>query len=100
MGTVLAATHVQLGVPVALKVLNADLARQPLIIERFLREARASAALRSEHVCRVTDVGTSEELPYMVMELLEGSDLAHVLAVDGPLAVELVVDYLLQACVG
>ena len=100
MGIVLAATHVQLGVQVALKVLNAEYAKRPLIVERFLREARASAAVRSEHVCRVTDVGMAGDTPYMVMELLEGLDLGRVLAIDGPLPVERAVDYLLQACVG
>ena len=72
-----------------------------MIVERFLREARASAALRGEHVCRVSDVGTFDDgTPYFVMELLEGRDLASLLQNNGPLPPQLVADYILQACVG
>src|SRR5262249_18325602 len=49
MGVVVGATHLTLGTPVALKILHPDLALQPAIVERFLREARASAQLRSEN---------------------------------------------------
>ena len=46
-------------------------------IERFMREARSVARLKSEHVARVFDVGRDEnDNPYMVLELLEGLDLA------------------------
>jgi serine/threonine-protein kinase len=65
---------------------------------RFAREARAAVKIKSEHVARVTDVGTLETgAPYMVMEYLEGTDLSALLA-RGPLSVEQAVDYLLQAC--
>jgi serine/threonine-protein kinase len=65
---------------------------------RFAREARAAVKIKSEHVARVTDVGTLETgAPYMVMEYLEGQDLSALLA-RGPLPVEQAVDYLLQAC--
>ncbi|MEO8550687.1 MAG: serine/threonine protein kinase, partial [Kofleriaceae bacterium] len=56
MGVVLAATHMHLGTQIALKILHKEMARGA-IVERFLREARASAQLRSENVCRVSDVG-------------------------------------------
>src|SRR5258708_29880750 len=75
MGTVLAARHELLDVNVAVKVLSAELTHQPNIIARFLREARAVARLKSEHVARVMDVGTlGEGQPFIVMELLEGED--------------------------
>ncbi|HSS02012.1 MAG TPA: protein kinase [Kofleriaceae bacterium] len=101
MGVVVAATHLHLQQPVALKFLLPDLVHSPQIVERFVREARASAQLRGEHVCRVSDVGAFDHgAPYIVMELLEGSDLASLLASHGPLPVPLAADYVLQACVG
>ncbi len=101
MGMVVAATHLTLGQPVALKFLHGDHLRDPEIVERFVREARAAAALRSEHVCRVSDVGVLDDgTPYIVMELLVGRDLASLLAAGGPLPVPTACDYLLQACLG
>ncbi|HEY0992850.1 MAG TPA: serine/threonine-protein kinase, partial [Kofleriaceae bacterium] len=99
MGVVAVATHLQLEQQVALKVVHDALAGDPEIVERFLREARASARLRSEHVCRVSDVGQLETgAPYIVMELLEGSDLSVVIA-EGALPVATAADYVVQACV-
>ena len=55
--------------------------------------------IKSEHVARVIDVGKLENgSPYMVMEYLEGGDLAAMLAKSGPLPVEQAVDFVLQAC--
>lgn len=96
MGTVLAARHELLDVAVAVKVLSAELTHQPAIIARFLREARAVARLKSEHVARVMDVGTLPEgQPYIVMELLEGEDLEKRVA-RGPLPVAEAADFMLQ----
>lgn len=99
MGVVVAATHLQLGQRVALKFLHGDSRQDPEAVARFLREARAAVRLRSEHVGRVLDVGTLDDgSPYIVMEFLEGEDLAAVLARRGPLAPALAVDLVLQAC--
>lgn len=98
MGSVLRAWHQDLEQRVAIKLMLRELAAHPEAEARFLREARASVKLRNEHVARVFDVGrldTGE--PYMVMEYLEGKDLADVLAQGGPLGVEESVDYVLQA---
>jgi serine/threonine protein kinase len=101
MGMVVAANHVQLNQPVALKFLLDEMLGQPTIVERFLREARASAQLRGEHVCKVTDVGTLDSgAPYIVMELLTGRDLSSLLAGNGPMPIATVVDYVMQACLG
>lgn len=101
MGCVVAATHVHLGQRVALKFLLPELATQRAVVERFLREARASAQLRGEHLCRVSDVGVLDTgAPYFVMELLDGQDLASVLATHGPMPVPVLADYIVQACVG
>ncbi len=101
MGCVIAATHVHLGQRVALKFLLPELATNRGVVERFLREARASAQLRGEHVCRVSDVGVLDTgAPYFVMELLDGQDLASVLATHGPMLVPVLADYVVQACAG
>jgi eukaryotic-like serine/threonine-protein kinase len=101
MGVIAAATHVQLHQRVALKFLHPEYATSSDVVERFVREARAAAALRSDHVCRVSDVGALDDgTPYIVMELLEGSDLARLLARSGPLPVQRACGYLLEACVG
>ena len=98
MGVVVAATHLQLDQRVALKFLLPDAAAYPEVIERFAREARAAVQIRSEHVARVMDVGNLEDgAPFMVMEYLEGRDLAAVVRSVGRLSVEDTVDYVLQA---
>lgn len=99
MGVVVAATHLTLGQRVALKFLLPQATEDPQLVARFLREARAAAAIRSEHVARVLDVGELPGgAPYLVMEYLEGRDLAAELTQHGPLPVPLAVDFVLQAC--
>jgi len=99
MGVVVRATHLRLEQAVALKFVLPRVAETEAFRERFLREARASSRLRSEHVARVYDVGTTDGgLPYLVMELLEGSDLATWMQRSGPMAVPDAVEYVVQAC--
>jgi len=99
MGLVVAALHLQLQQRVAIKVLLPEAMRREGAVERFLREARAAVQLRSEHVGRVLDVGTLDTgEPFMVMEFLEGSDLADLLLRRGPLPVDVAADFLIQAC--
>jgi len=100
MGTVVAATNVILDQRVALKFLLPELLHDAAVVERLLREARASARLRSEHVCLVYDVGNENGAPFIVMELLEGRDLASLVGPNAALPVSVVTDYLLQAMVG
>jgi len=99
MGVVFAATHLVLDQPVALKLLRAEVASHPDVAERFQREARAAAMIKSEHVARVLDVGAlpSGE-PFMVMEYLEGEDLERVLEGRGPLGPEAAALAVLEAC--
>jgi serine/threonine-protein kinase len=100
-GVVVEATHLQLDQRVAIKLLNPQLAGSQEIVARFLREARIAANLPSEHVAKVTDVGQTETgVPYLVMELLTGHDLAAELEKRGKLAVSAAVDFVLQACEG
>lgn len=98
MGVVAAAHHRELDKPVALKFMHEEVADEQAI-DRFLREARAAARLQSEHVGHVLDVGRrADGVPYLVMEYLEGRDLAQISEQRGPLDVAEVVEYILQAC--
>jgi serine/threonine-protein kinase len=99
MGVVVAATHVELDQRVALKFLLPEAMESMEVVERFAREARAAVKIESEHVARVIDVGKLENgLPYMVMEYLNGRDLAAELDDHGKLTIENTLDYVLQAC--
>jgi serine/threonine protein kinase len=98
IGVVVAANHEALHQRVAIKYLRPAVRRMPDIVERFVREARLAATIKSEHVVRVHDVGKLADAgPYMVMEHLVGTDLGEVVK-KGPLPVARAVDYLLQAC--
>ena len=98
-GIVVAARHVQLDRLVAIKFLRTALASDEIRL-RFEREARAIGQIESEHVVLVLDVGTLDDghSPFMVMEYLEGKDLARTLKEDGPLSIEDSVDCMLQVC--
>ena len=97
MGVVVAATHIHLQQRVAIKLLLGNATRE--FVERFLREARAAARLKSEHVARVIDSGELDSGdPYMVMEHLEGSDLSQVLRLHGAIGIKEAVEYVLHAC--
>jgi serine/threonine protein kinase len=99
MGIVLAAHHMHLGGRVALKVLAPAGTKQEGLVKRFFQEARLASRIQSEHVARVIDVGILPgQLPFIVMEYLEGSDLRGVLKQrGGTLPVEDAIDYTLQA---
>jgi eukaryotic-like serine/threonine-protein kinase len=98
MGIVVAASHIQLRQTVAIKFLLPGSLRESQLGPRLLREARAAAALKGEHVARVFDVDTVGGAPYIVMQYLEGRTLASLLETNGPLAPTLTADYALQAC--
>src|SRR5436190_4111795 len=86
MGVVVAAHHIQLDEKVAIKFLLPEALGNQEAVTRFAREARAAVKIKSEHVVRVSDVGTLETgAPYMVMEYLEGGDLAGWLKQRGAL---------------
>lgn len=99
MGYVVSAMHVELGEVVALKFLRPEALQIPELVERFAREARAAAKIRSEHIARVFDVGVLPDgVPFIVMEHLAGQDLADVLQTRGPLPIKVAVEYVMQAC--
>ena len=97
MGSVFEATHEYLGSAVALKFLNSSLADRPGLVARFLQEARVSASIRSPHVVHVSDVDqTTNGLPYLVMELLEGESLQQALNRQGTLPMGTAMEYTVQ----
>lgn len=75
MAQVFRATDKELSRPVALKVLNFQLSRQPEHRQRFLREARVMAALAHENIAKVYDTGEDDSWAWMAMELIEGEAL-------------------------
>jgi eukaryotic-like serine/threonine-protein kinase len=97
MGVVVEARHIALDERVALKFLLPEYASHPEAAARFLREARNAVKIKSEHVARVSDVGTLDTgAPYMVMEFLEGRDLSGVLEKTGVISIPDSVDYIIQ----
>jgi serine/threonine-protein kinase len=98
MGIVFSAMHLQLDQRIAIKFMSSV----PMVgdngLERFMREAQHAAGIRSEHVARVFDVASLEDgTPYIVMEHLDGEDLAQLITRRGSLPPEEAADYVLQA---
>ncbi len=101
MGVVVAAHHIHLDAPVALKFMTEETFADHSLVARFLHEARATARLRGEHVVRVSDVGQLDSgAPYMVMEFLQGQDLSALLTSLGPPPIASAVEYAIQTCEG
>src|SRR3954471_15936011 len=76
MAAVYEAENVDIGKRVAVKVLAAELTTSTIVVERFLREARAAASISSPYICDVYDSGKLEDgRPFLVLELLEGESL-------------------------
>jgi serine/threonine-protein kinase len=99
MGIVVAATQIHLGQRVALKFMLANRDASKAHHGRFLREAKNAARLKTEHAVRILEFGYLDNgSPFMVMEYLDGQDLAAVLAARGQLPIPEAVDYVLQAC--
>ena len=99
MGEVYRARDTRLGRDVAIKVIPAELARDPERIKRFEQEARAAGALNHPNICVIYDVGAHEGSPFVVMELLEGESLREELSA-GPLAVRKAIDCAAQTAHG
>jgi len=99
MGAVYEALHRDLKKRVAIKVLTPSVAASAEAQQRFLQEGEAASRIRHPHVVDVTDVGSDGALSYLVMELLEGEDLASRLS-TGPLSSQEAADILLPAIAG
>ena len=87
MGEVYRARDTRLERTVAIKVLPQHLSSDPMLRQRFEREARAASSLNHPHICTLHDVGSHEGLDFLVMEHLEGETLSARLS-RGPLPLE------------
>ena len=88
MGSVWVAEDISLGREVAIKVMVPAAFALPDLVARFHREARAAAQIRSAHVVSIFDHGIDGDQPFIVMELLDGEDLAARLRRVGRLSLE------------
>ncbi len=100
MGKVLLCEHLVLHKLVAVKLLHATADNAPGMTERFLREARASAAVDHPNLVRVVDVDRAGPTPFMVMEYVDGTNLHQLITGHGPLPVNRAIEYTRQAAVG
>ena len=103
MGAVYEAEHTATGRRVAVKVISsADLTRDPKVVSRFQREARAAGAIDTQHITQVLDAGVDREsgLPFLAMEFMAGEDLMALIKRVGAIAPDLALRIVAQACLG
>ena len=101
MGAVYLGVHLELHRQVAIKVLSpAKGEDHKLALERFLREARAAAALDHPNIVRIFDVARHNDAPYLVMEYVEGETLQQTLDRDGRVSHGVAAEYIAQAAAG
>ncbi|QQR91398.1 MAG: serine/threonine protein kinase [Myxococcales bacterium] len=99
MGDVYEAEHTLIGRHVAVKCLLPEFAKNPEVVERFKREARAATMVGNEHIIDVTDMGQLPDgSPFIVMEMLEGREFAGLIEDEGPLPVGRTVRIIQQVC--
>ena len=98
MGAVYRARQTTLGTTLAIKVLHAQLAGEPMFAARFLREAQAASRVDHPSSMRVIDFGEEPDgLLYIAMEYVHGKTLAKIIETDSPLPVARIVDIACQA---
>jgi serine/threonine protein kinase len=100
MGSVYLAEHQVMERRVALKVIRRDLTNNPRLVERFHREVRAAGRLSHPNIVAAFDAERAGATHYLVMEYVEGTDLARLVKEKGPLAVPLACDCVRQAALG
>ena len=100
MGQVYKARHRRMKRVVALKILPSSVTKKRDVVERFQREVEASAKLVHQNIVVAYDADEADGLHFLVMEFVEGDDLARTVQHRGPLPVGKAIDYILQAARG
>jgi serine/threonine protein kinase/WD40 repeat protein len=100
MGQVFKARHLRMDRVVAIKMISPLAVKDQAAVKRFQREVRAAAKLEHPNIVAAHDAGEFNELHFLVMQYVEGRDLAQVVKNQGPLPVEQAVEYTLQAARG
>ena len=94
-GAVYRAVHLDSGREVALKILRTEVATNPEVVHRFLREAEAVASLRHPHIVEAVAMGHHDNHPYLAMELLVGEPLTALMLREGALPLQRALDLLI-----
>lgn len=100
MGAVFKARHRRMKRIVAVKLLSSEIARQESFVQRFQREVETIAQLSHPNIVMAYDADESEVGHFLVMEFVDGRDLASEVQKSGPLSVAATVDYIAQAAAG
>lgn len=100
MGDVYKARHRKMERTVALKVINRGLFRNAEAIDRFHREVKAAAQLAHPNIVTAYDADQADEFHFLVMEYVDGVDLARTIKDQGALSVAQACDYIRQAAIG
>ncbi len=100
MGSVYKAQHRMMNRPVALKVINQQLVQNEAAVQRFHREVQAAARLAHPNIVTAYDADQAGDVHFLVMEYVDGIDLAELVRRRGPLPVAEACDYIRQAALG
>ena len=100
MGVVYRATDSVLGRTVAVKVMSESIARQQELRDRFLREAQAAGSMQHPNIISIYDLGEIEGHLYIVMEFVEGVDLASLISTRKPLTLQTKIDIIIDVLAG
>ncbi|HEX4354233.1 MAG TPA: protein kinase, partial [Polyangiales bacterium] len=95
MGVVYRARHAVLKKTIALKVMRSDQAHDPDVVQRFVREARASSAIGHPNIVDISDFGTQDGSIYFAMEYLQGQSLGQAMLL-GPITHDRALSILIQ----
>src|SRR5262245_47534711 len=100
MGAVYRAYHPVLRCERGLKVLPRGLAENPAVVERFRRDARTICRFNHPNIVRAYDTDSVDDLHFLLMEYVPGTDLGRLVKEKGPLPVAVACDYVRQAALG